>query len=203
MTRKKQIPAKQPSVAQAELINAGSGDLMDRVVSILEQARTNTVRAVNSNMVIAYWLIGREIVEELQRGEGRTEYGQNLLHELSKQLTRHYGHGLSVTNLRRARLFYQAFKDRAPIHPTLSDEFNSSAGTEALSELQLALETKDDPIGFSPNLSWSHYLALTRVEDPTERRFGSRPSHPQSCQSANHEITVQDKPQPLLTFPKN
>jgi len=29
------------------------------------------VRAVNSNMVIAYWLIGREIVEALQSGERR------------------------------------------------------------------------------------------------------------------------------------
>ena len=40
--------------------------LFDRVVSILEQARGNVVRAVNSNMVLAYRLIGREIVQELQ-----------------------------------------------------------------------------------------------------------------------------------------
>ena len=39
--------------------------LFDRVVSILEKARASVVRAVNSNMVIAYWLIGREIVQEL------------------------------------------------------------------------------------------------------------------------------------------
>ena len=32
--------------------------LFGRVVSILEQARSNVVRAVNSNMVLAYWLIG-------------------------------------------------------------------------------------------------------------------------------------------------
>jgi hypothetical protein len=50
--------------------------LFDRVVSILEQARSNVVRAVNSNMVAAYWLIGREIVEELQEGEKRTGYGK-------------------------------------------------------------------------------------------------------------------------------
>lgn len=36
--------------------------LFDRVVSILEEARSKVVRAVNNNMVIAYWLIGREIV---------------------------------------------------------------------------------------------------------------------------------------------
>ncbi len=41
----------------------GSG-LFGRVVSILETSRANVVRSVNSEMVAAYWLIGREIVEE-------------------------------------------------------------------------------------------------------------------------------------------
>jgi hypothetical protein len=36
--------------------------LFDRVAAILDEARGNVVRAVNTNMVIACWLIGREIV---------------------------------------------------------------------------------------------------------------------------------------------
>jgi hypothetical protein len=39
------------------------------VAAILEKARGNVVRAVNSNTVLAYWLIGREIVETIQEGE--------------------------------------------------------------------------------------------------------------------------------------
>jgi len=50
-------------------ITSGSGDLFARVASILEQARSNVVRSVNSNMVLAYWLVGREIVQEFQGGE--------------------------------------------------------------------------------------------------------------------------------------
>ena len=50
--------------------------LFGRVVSILEQAQGNVVRAVNTNMVLAYWLIGREIVQELQGGEERAAYGK-------------------------------------------------------------------------------------------------------------------------------
>ena len=42
------------------------GALFDRVVQILEQARSNVVQSVNTNMVTAYWLIGREIVVEEQ-----------------------------------------------------------------------------------------------------------------------------------------
>ena len=36
---------------------ADEPSLLDRVVLILEQARANVVRAVNSNMVMAYWMI--------------------------------------------------------------------------------------------------------------------------------------------------
>ena len=50
--------------------------LFGRVVSILDAARGNVVRAVNTQMVLAYWLIGREIVQELQRGRGAGDLRQ-------------------------------------------------------------------------------------------------------------------------------
>jgi len=37
--------------------------------------------------------------------------------------------------------------------------------------MQTALVAKNELHGFSPNLSWSHYLTLSRVENPVERRF--------------------------------
>ena len=49
--------------------------LFERIVAILEEARGNLVRVVNTQMVTAYWLIGREIVEEIQGGEDRAQYG--------------------------------------------------------------------------------------------------------------------------------
>ncbi len=58
-------------------INCPESPLFERIVSILEQARNNVVRAVNANMVISYWLIGREIVQEIQGGVERAEYGKN------------------------------------------------------------------------------------------------------------------------------
>jgi len=95
-------------------IQPASGDLFDRVVSILEQARANAVRAVNNNMVIAYWLIGREIVQEIQGGEGRAEYGKQVIEKLSAQLRAKYGRGFSITNLRYFRTFYTVYSDRKP-----------------------------------------------------------------------------------------
>lgn len=53
--------------------------LVERVVAILEEARSGVVRTVNSAMVIAYWHVGREIVEFVQRGAKRAEYGEQIL----------------------------------------------------------------------------------------------------------------------------
>jgi len=88
--------------------------LFDRIAGILEQARARAVRAVNSEMVVAYWQIGREIVEHLQQGATRADYGDQLLQILSDQLNARFGRGYSVSNLRYFRPFYQAFADREP-----------------------------------------------------------------------------------------
>lgn len=43
----------------------------EHIITIPKQARGNVVRAVNTNMVLACWPIGRESVEKIQRGKGR------------------------------------------------------------------------------------------------------------------------------------
>ncbi len=68
---------------------ASTGDgLFERIVSILERARSRVVQAVNSEMIIAYWWIGREIVQVLQGGEGRAEYGKKTIEDLSRRLNK-------------------------------------------------------------------------------------------------------------------
>ena len=102
--------------------------LFERVVSILDQARGNVVRAVNSNMVLAYWLIGREIVQQVQGGKGRAEYGEKIVDDLSARLTERYGKGFSAQTLWKFRLFYQAYADRISIlSPTGTELAEDSA----------------------------------------------------------------------------
>lgn len=154
--------------------------LFERVVTILEQARTNVVRTVNNEMVLAYWLIGREIVQELQDGDERAEYGKKVLAELSDRLLKRYGKGFSVTNLRYFRLFYQTYADRLPEirHKTCDELLQADANRQihhkacdVLDDLRLAVEKSDFIQGFSPILSWSHYRTLTKVEHKNERLF--------------------------------
>lgn len=153
--------------------------LFARVVSILEEARGHVVRAVNTNMVLAYWLIGREIVQHVQGGKGRAEYGKKVVEDLSTRLTERYGKGFSVTNLWYFRQFYQAFQNRFQIpHPTGGESSGSSIPHPAGGEFQLAAiphpADEELPQGFSPQLSWSHYRALMRVDKIGARDFYER-----------------------------
>lgn len=164
---------KKPTPTVAPLINPPTGgDLMARVSGILDQARGNVVHAVNSNMVIAYWLIGREIVQALQGGAERAEYGAQVLSELSRALTGRYGRGFSVTNLKYFRLFYQAYSERQPqIRHEPRDELPWLENGAVLDDLSRSLEVHDSQQGFARSLSWTHYRTLCKVEHRAERLF--------------------------------
>jgi predicted nuclease of restriction endonuclease-like (RecB) superfamily len=149
-------------------------DLFARVVSILEQSRSKAQRNVNSHMVLAYWLIGREIVSAAQSGHDRAGYGQELMSKLSQTLTQRFGKGFSVTNLKYFRLFYQTYAHRQPeIRHEARDEsgLHSSTDLSLVSDLQLSLAQEDCLRGFSDALSWTHYRTLCRVEQRAERLF--------------------------------
>jgi len=45
-------------------------ELYERTAQILEQARGQVPRSVNTAMVQAYWMVGREIVEVDRQGGG-------------------------------------------------------------------------------------------------------------------------------------
>ena len=85
--------AVQRRGAVSPLDGAAFAGLVERVVAIIEDARTRVVRAVNSEMVLAYGHIGREIVEFVQRGEARAESGVQVIEGLSAHLQEAVGRG--------------------------------------------------------------------------------------------------------------
>ena len=70
-------------------------------------------------MVEAYWNIGRIIVEK-QSGNEKAEYGAALLKNLSKEMTKEFGKGFTLTNLKYMRQFYLTF----PKSHALSDQLS-------------------------------------------------------------------------------
>jgi predicted nuclease of restriction endonuclease-like (RecB) superfamily len=83
--------------------------IYDRIRGILDGARRQTWQAVNAAMLVAYWEIGRAIVEEEQRGKARAAYGKRLIYDLADRLSSDYGKGFDRSNLWHMRAFYLAY----------------------------------------------------------------------------------------------
>jgi predicted nuclease of restriction endonuclease-like (RecB) superfamily len=81
----------------------------NRIKEILGKARSRVYRAANSEMVIAYWNIGRTIFEEEQKGKNRAEYRKQFVESLSARLTSEFGKGFDKTNIWNMIKFYRTF----------------------------------------------------------------------------------------------
>lgn len=158
---------------------AQSNALYARVSRILESARTNLARTVNTTQVVANWLIGREIIEAEQHGKRRADYGKRLILDLSAKLTRKFGRGYSAQNLFYLRQFYSCYPDLLPVDILHALRGKSEPKTR-ISSLEVILhsprgESGPHPIWvpgrLSPNLSWTHYRTLLKVDRPEARAF--------------------------------
>lgn len=103
---------------------------MIRKSLLTAKARVYTV--VNSAMVQVYWEIGKEIQKACGENK-RAEYGKRLLEYLSEHLTKEFGKGYTIANLKNMRQFYRTF----PIRQTLSSELSWS-------HYNLLMRVKDD-----------------------------------------------------------
>ncbi|MBG6185785.1 PDDEXK nuclease domain-containing protein [Flavobacterium sp. CAN_S2] len=156
--------------------NSQNKILFSQVVALLQNARQQVLRTVNSTMVYTYFEIGRMIVEEEQSGKERAEYGKQLLKGLSQQLTIEFGKGFSVANLENIRKFYLTYSISETVSRILQIQKSQSLNGE------LNIKIPQPLTGFSENqkmqslisffkLTWSHYSFLMRIDDDKERRF--------------------------------
>jgi len=171
-------------------MDTSSAACIARIREILASARSAALRTVNAAMVATYWEIGREIVEEEQRGRERADYGTRLIEILSMELTAEFGKGFGTRNLRFVRQFYVTYRDRRPAF-TIADSPISSVSADQKIRNALGTEsqttTRTDPEQIrntlctesaatqadllNPALSWSHYRLLMRVPNADARSF--------------------------------
>ena len=136
-------------------MNEVSNEFLDRVSSLIEEAKKNVKTAVNIAMVYTYFEIGRMIIEEEQNGDNRAEYGKYIIRNLSSFLTERYGKGYSISNLKNFRQFYLIYS-KDSIGQTVFSQFKNYPATVT---------------GRKFYLSWSHYLKLMRITNIEERHF--------------------------------
>jgi hypothetical protein len=124
-------------------------NLYKNIADHIHAARNKVLCTVNTEQVKAYWLIGRDIVEEEQTGKERAQYGAFLLQEISLRLTKEFGGGFGISTLKDIRKFYWLYKNIPIGHAVCGQSVPE----------------------FKFNLGWTHYRALMRDGRAEARSF--------------------------------
>lgn len=84
--------------------------LFSEIRGLIEQSRQNVALAVNAEITLLYWHVGKRIKTEIIKDE-RAEYGKKLIAGLSEQLTLEYGKGWSKRHLHHCIRIAEIFPD--------------------------------------------------------------------------------------------
>ncbi len=135
--------------------------LFSNISTLLNEARTAAVKSVNNILTATYWEIGRRIVEFEQKGNPSAEYGEQIMEQLGRDLTKEFGRGFSQRNLFHMRLFYLSYPKK----------LQTASAILSRSPLQKEkLQTVSAKFNIFP-LSWSHYVRLITVTTQDARTF--------------------------------
>ena len=159
------------------IIKKEERDFLNSLKGIVRSARGMAYAAINYAQIQANWLIGQRIVEQMQKGENRAEYGAYVIKIASEALTEEFGKGYSETNIRAFRQFYLTFCDlqiqqtpsaesNIPIQQTLSAKLNKPTIPKMSGQLETEIRQ-----ALPARLSWSHFERLMRVDDERARNW--------------------------------
>lgn len=132
--------------------------LISDLTRLIAEARTRAAVALNAEITLLYWHVGRRIRVDVLKEE-RASYGKQILASLSENLTRQFGRGWSEKQLRHCLRFAETFEDEKIV----------SALRRQLSWTHIKnIIYIDDP------LKRSFYMELCRQEKWTTRQLSER-----------------------------
>jgi len=85
------------------------------ISNLIAQAKSNAEIAINSELVLLYWNVGKVIKEQILEGN-KPEYGKSVISQLSSQLVNEYDRGYGQRNLANMVKFYEVFSDAQILH---------------------------------------------------------------------------------------
>ncbi len=123
-----------------EQILKNQNNLLADIKTLIEQSKEQIAVAINSAMTMLYWQVGNRIKTDILQNK-RAEYGQEIVKQLSADLTEQCGKGWSEKHLRHCLRFAETFPD---------------------SQIVSALRRQ---------LSWTHIRAILYIDDELKREF--------------------------------
>ena len=85
--------------------------LLTDLRELIEAARQDVARQVNSALVLLYWRVGRRIRQDTLK-EKRAGYGEQILPTLSAELMKEFGAGFTARNLANMVRFAEVFPEK-------------------------------------------------------------------------------------------
>ena len=110
------------------------------IASLIKDSKQQAAQQLNAQLTELYWRIGKRFSESVLGGE-RAAYGQQVIRDLSRELTVQHGRGWSAKQLHHCLRFAETFPDF---------------------EIVSALRRQ---------LSWTHIKSLIYLDDPLKREF--------------------------------
>jgi len=87
-----------------------NSELFVEVKDLIQSAKQQAAVAVNAELTLLYWQVGKRISDEVLKGE-RAEYGKQVIAHLAKDLMFSFGKGWSKRNLAQMVKFNETFPD--------------------------------------------------------------------------------------------
>ena len=159
----------------------------DGLIGLFEQTQTamqsQAARSVDIALVVRNWLFGWYIVEFENGGAERVDlYGKKLFSRISERLKKAGIKGMSQTNLRKFRDFYQGYveiQQALPVTSLVTEKIQQTLPAQSFSPAviseMLVRDSKRENFWQMLSarflLSWSHYVVLLTIDSIDERRF--------------------------------
>lgn len=147
------------------------------IKKLIEKSRQNVALAVNAEITLLYWHVGKRIKTEIL-GNERAEYGKKLIAGLSEQLTQAYGKGWSKRHLHHCIRIAEIFPDIEIVHALRSQL--------SWTHLRLIISMEDE-------LKRDFYIEMCKMEKWSSRQLQDR------IQSMLYERTaISKKPEQTI-----
>lgn len=115
-------------------------ELVEDVSAMITNAKSSLKTQINTSMILLHWTIGEYLSINVLKDK-KSEYGKNVIGEVSKRLSNQYGKGFERASVFRMIQFYQQFPSCEKV-ATLSQQ-----------------------------LTWSHFIELLPIDDELKREF--------------------------------
>jgi predicted nuclease of restriction endonuclease-like (RecB) superfamily len=159
------------------------------IKQLIEQSRQNVAVAVNAEITLLYWNIGRRINEEILNFT-RAEYGKQIIDTLSKQLTLEYGNGWSKRQLHHCLRIAEVFPKVEIVHALRT---------------QLSWTHIRQIIAIDDELKRSFYIEICKLENWSSRQLQERINsmlYERTAISKKPEVTIANDLELLKTEQK-